>query len=76
MHKLKTIIHRALEVAGEAFAPLYLAFGWVHRAAHILGQVELGAVASGANSAGCWGPCDGTAMRSATWVRVWITSLR
>lgn len=45
MHKLKAIIHRALEVAGGAFAPLYLAFGWVHRAAHILGQVDLGAVA-------------------------------
>jgi hypothetical protein len=27
-------------VAGGAFAPVYLAFGWVHRAAHILGQVE------------------------------------
>ena len=45
MHQLKTIIRRALEVAGGAFAPLYLAFGWVHRAAHILGQVDLGAVA-------------------------------
>jgi hypothetical protein len=29
-----------LAAAGAAFAPLYLAFGWVHRAAHILGQVE------------------------------------
>ena len=29
-------------MAGEAFAPLYLAFGWVHRAAHILGQDGLG----------------------------------
>jgi hypothetical protein len=27
-----------LAVAGGAFAPIYLAFGWVHRAAHILGQ--------------------------------------
>lgn len=29
-----------MAAAGAAFAPLYLAFGWVHRAAHILGQVE------------------------------------
>jgi len=34
-----------LEIAGGAFATLYLAFGWVHQAAHILGQVDLGAVA-------------------------------
>jgi hypothetical protein len=27
-------------LAGGAFAPVYLAFGWVHRAAHILGRVE------------------------------------
>jgi hypothetical protein len=32
-------------VAGEAFSPLYLAFGWVHRAAHILGQDGLGGAA-------------------------------
>jgi hypothetical protein len=37
---LEAIIGGALAAAGGAFAPLYLAFGWVHRAAHILGQVE------------------------------------
>jgi hypothetical protein len=37
---LKAAVRGALEAAGAAFAPLYLAFGWVHRAAHILGQVE------------------------------------
>ena len=36
---MKAAVRRALEVAGEAFAPLMLAFGWVHQAAHILGQV-------------------------------------
>jgi hypothetical protein len=41
LHRLKTIVHRALAVAGGAFAPLSLAFGWVHHAAHILGQVQL-----------------------------------
>jgi hypothetical protein len=46
--RLKTLLHRALAVAGGAFAPLYLAFGWVHRAAHILGRVE----------------CAGTAVRT------------
>jgi hypothetical protein len=35
---LRGTIRRALAAAGGAFAPLYLAFGWVHRAAHLLGQ--------------------------------------
>ncbi len=39
MRRLEAIIGGALAVAGGAFAPVYLAFGWVHRAAHILGQV-------------------------------------
>jgi hypothetical protein len=38
LQRLKATLRDALAVAGEAFAPLYLAFGWVHRAAHILGQ--------------------------------------
>lgn len=37
---MKAILRGALAAAGRAFAPLYLAFGWVHRAAHILGQVD------------------------------------
>jgi hypothetical protein len=37
---LEAIIDGALAVTGGAFAPVYLAFGWVHRAAHILGRVE------------------------------------
>ena len=40
MTKLKALLRGALTAAGGAFAPLYLAFGWVHRAAHILGQIE------------------------------------
>ena len=35
---MEAILRAALRSAGGAFAPLYLAFGWVHRAAHILGQ--------------------------------------
>jgi hypothetical protein len=38
LQRLSGVLRNALAVAGEAFAPLYLAFGWVHRAAHILGQ--------------------------------------
>ena len=38
MQRLHVTLRQALAAAGEAFAPLYLAFGWVHRAAHILGQ--------------------------------------
>jgi hypothetical protein len=38
LHKLKGIVHRALGVAGGAFASLHRAFGWVHQAAHIIGQ--------------------------------------
>ncbi len=40
MRRLGAIIGGALAAAGGEFAPVYLAFGWVHRAAHILGQVE------------------------------------
>ena len=35
---MNAMVRRALEAAGGAFAPLVLAFRWVHRAAHILGQ--------------------------------------
>ena len=66
LQKLKAAVRGALAAAGAAFAPLYLAFGWVHRAAHILGQVELVVPPSASNSAGCWGPCSGTAVRSAS----------
>ena len=45
MQRLKETLRNALAVAGEAFAPLYLAFGWVHRAAHILGQDGLSGAA-------------------------------
>jgi hypothetical protein len=38
LHRLRATLRDALAVAGEAFAPPYLALGWVHRAAHILGQ--------------------------------------
>jgi hypothetical protein len=38
--RLEVIIRDGLRSAGGAFAPLYLAFGWVHRAAHILARVE------------------------------------
>jgi hypothetical protein len=39
------VIGQALGVAGTAFAVLSLAFGWVHRAAHTLGQVGCGGAA-------------------------------
>jgi hypothetical protein len=42
------VIGQALEAAGTAFAVLSVAFGWVHRAAHVLGQVG----------------CDGAAIRA------------
>ena len=38
--RLEALIGGALAAAGGAFAPVRVAFGWVHRAAHILGQVE------------------------------------
>jgi len=40
--RLGAVIRDGLRSAGGAFAPLYLAFGWVHRAAHILGRDGLG----------------------------------
>jgi hypothetical protein len=39
LRRLEAILGGALAAAGGAFAPVYLAFGWVHRAAHILGRV-------------------------------------
>ena len=39
---LRGTIHRALVAAGGAFAPILRAFGWVHRAAHIVGQEDIG----------------------------------
>jgi len=45
LQRLRAAVRRTLEVAGAAFAPLMLAFGWVHRAAHILGQVDRGGAA-------------------------------
>lgn len=43
MNRLGALIGGALAAAGGAFAPVRVAFGWVHRAAHILGQDGLGA---------------------------------
>jgi hypothetical protein len=43
--RLGSIVRAGLRSAGGAFAPLMLAFGWVHRAAHILGQEGVGAAA-------------------------------
>lgn len=45
----------AFRAAGGAFAPVYLAFGWVHQAAHILGRVELGGAAVRARLSGLLG---------------------
>ena len=41
LQPLKATLCRGLEATATLFAPLLLAFGWVHRAAHILGQVDL-----------------------------------
>ena len=40
MRQLSGILHRALDAAGGAFDPIGTAFGWVHQAAHILGQAD------------------------------------
>lgn len=55
MTRLETILRDGLRSAGGAFASVYLAFGWVHRAAHILGQVELGGAAVRAQLSGLLG---------------------
>lgn len=55
MTRLEGILRDALRSAGGAFAPLYLAFGWVHQAAHILGRVELGGAAVRARLGGLLG---------------------
>ena len=38
MRGLRDTLRRALDTAGGAFDPVRVAFGWVHRAAHILGH--------------------------------------
>lgn len=39
------LVRNGLRGHGQAFAAVYLAFGWVHQAAHILGQTELSGAA-------------------------------
>jgi hypothetical protein len=53
--RLGAILRDALRSAGGAFAPLYRAFGWVHRAAHILGHVGLGGATVRAQLSGLLG---------------------
>jgi hypothetical protein len=55
LQRLKAAIGQALEAAGPAFGVLALAFGWVHRAAHILGQVGCGGPAVRAQLGGLLG---------------------
>jgi len=37
---LNATLRKALEATSTLFAPIVIAFGWVHQAAHIFGQVE------------------------------------
>ena len=53
--QLRVTIRRALEVAGGALAPIMLAFGWVHRAAHLLGRTGGGGAAVRGQLAGLLG---------------------
>lgn len=55
MTQLRGVIDRALEAAGGAFAPVSVAFGWVHRAAHLLGQEGVGGAAVRAQLGGLLG---------------------
>jgi hypothetical protein len=55
LRRLKTTIDQALDAAGTAFVVLSVAFGWVHRAAHLLGQVGCGAAAVRAQLGGLLG---------------------
>lgn len=41
LQELKATLRRGLEATATLFAPLFLAFGWVHKAAHMLGQEGL-----------------------------------
>jgi hypothetical protein len=52
---LRAVLRRALAAAGGAFAPLSRAFGWVHRAAHLLGQADRGGAAVRGQMAGLLG---------------------
>jgi hypothetical protein len=41
LQQLRATLRRGLEATAPLFAPLWLAVGWVHRAAHILGRADL-----------------------------------
>lgn len=41
LQKLKSTLRCGLEVTATLFASLWLAFGWVHRAAHVLSPVDV-----------------------------------
>ena len=43
MHRLKSLIDRGLTATADLWPPIHTAFGWVHRAAHILGTAGIGA---------------------------------
>jgi hypothetical protein len=55
LQRLRVTIRQALGAAGAAFTLLSLAFGWVHRAAHILGQAESSGAAVRARLGGLLG---------------------
>jgi hypothetical protein len=41
LSRLGALVRNGLRGSGATFAAMYVAFGWVHQAAHILGQTEL-----------------------------------
>jgi hypothetical protein len=43
LHRLKGLIDRGLTATADLWPPIRTAFGWVHRAAHILGTAGIGA---------------------------------
>jgi hypothetical protein len=53
--QLRATLRRALTAAGGAAAPLVLAFGWVRRAARVLGQTDRGGAAVRNQMAGLLG---------------------
>ena len=74
LQRLKGALTRALEATAELWPPIRVAFGWVHRAAHLLGLEDTRGRSSGGSWAGCSGRWCATGRRPVTWPRGWTTS--
>jgi hypothetical protein len=71
---LSRLIGRALQETAPLWPDIKRAFGWVHRAAHILNNTEALPARWPGGWMACAAPCAGTARAPATWPMASTTS--